>query len=603
MMSLPRACAAADDVGTTSTEPGDATSPLEPPLTGTWVQTLLGHSEDLITLLDADGAVRYQSPNLERLLGFLPGELYGLPALDLVHPEDKPDVERLMDALLADPDRAVSAQFRVQHRDGAWRWVEATARNLLADGQVSGIFVNTRDVTERAAAARELRHQAFHDPLTGLPNRALFTDRLAQALRRAQRHGEHVAVLFIDLDHFKQINDTMGHETGDQVLVAVGQRLAACLPEGDTIARFGGEEFTVLLERTTSVAAVDLARQMLAAQRAPVALPRHDVTVSVSIGVAVSGPELENAEDLLRAADIAHYKAKADGRATVVLLEQPMYSQAMARLAMKFELQPAIEHEQLHLVYQPVIDLDDGRIVGMEALVRWHRPGAGVISPDDFLPLAEETGLIQAMGEWVLKEACRQARKWADMRPDATPLRMHVNVSERQLQRPDFVDQVRAALVESGLPAQLLTLEVREQALQARGDGIPSALRALRAMGVPIAVDDFGGRHSSFSALRHDAITLVNLDRATVQRLPTEATERAIVRSIAGLARTLDLDVVAEGIETGPQMQQARAAGCRFGQGFYFAPPLTAASVAELLAGTRTLDQIVDADDAVGDDA
>jgi len=280
-----------------------------------------------------------------------------------------------------------------------------------------------------------------------------------------------------------------------------------------------------------------------------------------------------------------------------------MYSQAMARLAMKFELQPAIEHEQLHLVYQPVIDLDDGRIVGMEALVRWHRPGAGVISPDDFLPLAEETGLIQAMGEWVLKEACRQAREWADMRPDATPLRMHVNVSERQLQRPDFVDQVRAALVESGLPAQLLTLEVREQALQARDDGIPSALRALRAMGVPIAVDDFGGRHSSFSALRHDAITLVNLDRATVQRLPTEATERAIVRSIVSLARTLDLDVVAEGIETGPQMQQARAAGCRFGQGFYFAPPLTAASVAELLAGTRTLDQIVDADDAVGDDA
>lgn len=553
------------------------------PGTASWFHALLHHSRDLITVVGADGRVRYQSPNLERLLGFRPGELAGTHLFALAHPEDQAAIEQLIEVLTVRSHTLAPMRFRVRHRDGSWRWLEVVAGNALTDTDVGGTVINARDITERAEHERQLHHRAFHDPLTGLPNRALFGDRLNLALRRAKRHGEHVAVLFVDLDHFKAINDTMGHETGDQVLVSVGARLASALSDAATIARVGGEEFAILLERASPGEALDLAHRLIADLRRPVALAGHDVTVSVSIGLAVSGADLALAEDLMRAADIAHYQAKANGRGTAVLLEPPMYRAAMARLAMKFDLQPAIEQGQLCLVYQPVVELGSRRIVGVEALVRWRRPGFGLVAPGEFIPLAEEAGLILALDDWVLRQACQQTQIWATQSAGGPSLDVHVNVSTHQLRQPGAADRIAASLASSGLPARRLVLELRAETLAFPESSVESLLASIRELGVRIAIDDFGGPRSSLGALRSGVFDLLNLDRAIVRGLATDAADRAVAASIVGLARALGVEVTAEGIETAGQARAAWAMGCQWGQGFLFAPPLPAPEMGALL--------------------
>ncbi len=376
-------------------------------------RALIQNASDVITVLDPGGIVRYESPGIERVLGYGSDELVGRDARSLVHPDDAARVWELVAATCRRPGANVPIEFRFRHKDGSWRWLEAIATNLLDDPSVGGIVVNSRDVTERRGLEARLEHQAFHDALTGLPNRSLFLIRLAAALRDGAAGGGSVAVLFLDLNHFKVINDGMGHDAGDRLLVAVGHRLRGALRAGETVGRLGGDEFTVLLGRVDDAAeAVAAAERIAAALRTPVLLDGRELHVGGTLGVALGVPGRTLPGDLLRDADTALYRAKAD-QTSVALFDPSMKAAAWARLELEHDLRRAIERRELELAYQPVVALATGRVSAVEALVRWRHPTRGSIPPADFIGLAEETGLIAPLGRWVLEEACRRARAWS----------------------------------------------------------------------------------------------------------------------------------------------------------------------------------------------
>jgi len=427
----------------------------------------------------------------------------------------------------------------------------------------------------------QLVHQALHDPLTGLANRALFGDRLEHGLARPMRPGATVAVLLIDLDDFKDLNDSLGHDAGDDLLTIIAARLQGHARAGDTVARLGGDEFGLLLEDTNAAEAMRIAEVMLQALAWPVALRGRDLVPTASIGIAIAAGE--DAETLLRNADTAMYAAKRQGKGRSMLFEPAMHATVLKRVDLAADLSRAVQESQLHLCYQPEVHLRSGRIVGVEALLRWHHPTRGEVSPGEFIPIAEDSGLIVPIGRWVLQEACHQAKSWQQQWPATPPLTLAVNLSARQLQHPAILDEVRATLAAADLDPHSLVLEITETAVMEQLDAAVAVLTRLRDLGVRLALDDFGTGYSSLSYLQRLPVDILKIDRSFIGGVTGSAEESALARAIVNLGQTLGLETVAEGIETAEQLATLRELGCQLGQGYHLARPLGPAAVDALL--------------------
>jgi diguanylate cyclase (GGDEF)-like protein/PAS domain S-box-containing protein len=552
--------------------------------------SLVQNVSDLIIVVSPEGVMQYASPSLERLLGYAGAEQQVGLTGERIHPDD---IRRLRGAFTHSkrpgPNTPVTTA-RTLHKDGSWRWLEYSITDLRDDPSVHGYVVVARDVTERKNAEEQLVHQALHDALTGLPNRALFLDRLGLALSRLERRPGLAAVFFLDLDHFKVVNDSLGHSAGDQVLVAVADRLQYSLRDGDTAARLGGDEFAVLCDDLVDEGeALQIAERLGAAVAArPVPLAGRDLVVTVSIGVAFATNSAARPETLLRDADAAMYRAKERGRARYELFDAAMRARAVARLETEAALREALDHEQLSLSYQPEVLLADGTLISAEALLRWS-PEARIAGLQDgaprteFIAVAEETGLIVPIGGWVLHEACRHLARWRVVAPDRAPQSVSVNLSGRQLARTELPDIVQEALSSTGLPPDALCLEITESVLMDDLDMAVSALKALKAIGVEIAVDDFGTGYSSLAHLRRFPVDILKIDHSFVSGLGRNPEDAAIVRAVLALARTLDLAVVAEGVERAEQLHELQALGCERAQGHLFSAPLSEPAFADLL--------------------
>jgi len=557
-------------------------------------RSLVQNSSDVVTVIGANGEITYESDAMRRVLGYEPATRVGRSFMLDVHPDDHELVDAMLSGLLAVEGASQTAVMRVRHVDGSWRWVESIGQNLVHEPAIAGVVLNFRDVTDRKRLEDQLQHEAFHDPLTGLANRALFGDRVSHALALMARHPtDRAAVLFIDLDDFKVVNDSLGHAAGDELLTAVSERIRACLRRQDTAARLGGDEFGILLENTDERLAGEVAERILDALRQPFSVAARQIFVQASIGIAVGSDAGapgagETADELLRNADAAMYTAKARGKGRHEFYQAAMHASALRRLELRGRLEASLDAGEFVLHYQPVVELAGGAMVGVEALVRWRQPDGHLAQPGEFIPLAEETGLIVPLGRWVLEEACRQGAEWHRLHP-ARELSIAVNVAPRQLQDSEFVDVVRTVLAGAGLPASSLVIEVTESALLDVGDVTISAIGELKKLGVRIALDDFGTGYSSLSHLRRFPIDVLKIDRSFVDGIDGEdAGERALVRSIVRLALSLDLEIVAEGVERHEQVVGLTALGARLGQGFHFGRPMEPEAIeARLRPGAR----------------
>jgi diguanylate cyclase (GGDEF)-like protein/PAS domain S-box-containing protein len=555
-------------------------------------RSLVQHSSDVIAVVDpADGGmIRYVSPSVTRVLGYTNGSLDGRPLVSLLHPEDAPRAERMLAEAVTRSGVTSPTEWRIRHQDGRWMFVEAVGTNLVHEPTVRGVVVNTRDITERKSLEAQLVHQAFHDPLTGLANRALFLDRVTHALEVTARYGRQpVAVLFLDLDNFKTINDSFGHIPADQLLAVVARRLVDAVRTSDTVARLGGDEFAILLEDPGATMPPTLAAERIThSLSAPFLVEGKEVFVSASIGIAIANQDFSPA-DLLRNADTAMYQAKALGKARYEVFEARMHAETLARLELENELRRALERKELSLRYQPIVSLRDGSITGMEALVRWEHPRRGTLLPAEFIALAEDTGLIVPIGEWVLSEACHQAKEWQDRYGPAVPFTMTVNVSGHQLQNAGMAAAVQSAIADSGLDPATLVLEITESVLMQQTDTLLTHLRALKALRVRLAIDDFGTGYSSLSYLKRFPIDILKIAKPFVDDVGSGLTDSALARAIIGLGDTLKLQTIAEGIELPAQLAELRALGCELGQGYYFARPLAADAIEALLDAPTAL--------------
>ncbi len=556
-------------------------------------RSLVQNSTDVNMIVSSDGKIACEGSAVERVLGYPAEGRVGQKAFSEVVADDQPSVLHLLSEVLRSPSAEASTEVRVHHADGSNRWIEVVMRNLCDDPAVDGVVVNYRDVTTRRSLEDELRHQAFHDSLTGLANRALFLDRLQHAMSRKRGFGRPLAVMFVDLDDFKTVNDSLGHSEGDELLIAVAQRLTDVLRSSDTIARMGGDEFAILIDDAVDGdAPIEVARRLQETLVAPFGHAKKDLFVRASIGVTTRISGDETPVDMLRNADIAMYTAKSNGKNRIEAYQPEMHAAATARLALRGDLERAMDRGEFFLVYQPIVCLDDNRPRGVEALVRWRHPERGIVNPTEFVPLAEETGLIVKLGRWVLDEACGQAHQW-DVSGVVPPFSINVNVSARQLQEPDFVDQVRRTLEASQLPASRVTLEFTESLLLRDTELTISTLHSLKALGVRLAIDDFGTGYSSLSYLRRLPIDELKIDASFIAGVSSEPDQMAVVRSIVELAETLHLETVAEGIEDFAQLEALRGLSAQMGQGFVFAEPLEAGQVASMLS-SATVEPSID---------
>ncbi|HLY48724.1 MAG TPA: EAL domain-containing protein [Solirubrobacteraceae bacterium] len=548
-------------------------------------RSLVQHAHDLITVLDDDATVIYQSPSIERALGYAPEEVLGTRFDQLLVPGENNRVLHLLadGRTYAGSDSEV-IECSLRHRDGSTRHFEILHTNLLDDEAVGGIVLNGRDISERKAFEEQLERQAFHDPVTNLANRALFNERVRHALVRARREHANVAVVFLDLDDFKTINDSLGHAAGDEVLLEVGKRLATSIRAADTAARFGGDEFAILLEETAGPEeAADIAERIVESLKKPLHLDGKEILVQASLGIAmIDHASAPDADELIRNADAAMYIAKRDGKGSYRLFEPEMHAEVLARLELRADLQRALVNDEFELHYQPVIRLSDATIKGVEALVRWRHPERGLLAPNDFIPFAEATGLIVPIGRWVLREGCRQATAMQREVPIDPPLTMSINISVNQLHNSDIVADVRDALADSGLDPKSLTLEITETVMMSNADLAEQRLRELKQLGVQIALDDFGTGYSSLGYLARFPVDVIKMDRSFLVEgsLPVSS---GLATAVIGLGKTFELDVVAEGIEFPEQWSTLRDLGCELGQGFYFAKPMEAGAAVAYL--------------------
>jgi diguanylate cyclase (GGDEF)-like protein/PAS domain S-box-containing protein len=550
-------------------------------------RVLTESSIDLVSVIDGDGVMQYQSAALRHLLGFDPVESIGRNVYDLVHKDDAEHVRAAFRRLIETRALTEPVEFRLRHRDGSWRTFESLGTNCLDNPHIRGLVWNSRDVTDRKVIQQRIQHLAYHDNLTGLPNRGLLQDRLARSIARAERAGRKVAVLFIDLDNFKNINDTLGHDVGDELLRQVSRRLSDCVRLEDTIARQGGDEFIVLLDnlddgRNASI----VAQKILNSLRLPLILGGTEQHVSGSVGIAVYPEDGRDAQTLMKNADTAMFHGKSLGKNTYQYFTAQMNIAVKRRMMLESALRRAVMQKDFVLHYQPQIDLETGDIIACEALVRWKTEDSGTVMPGDFIPLAEETGLINEIGEWVLREGCRQAKEWQDMGL-ARGRRMAINLSARQFADKGFLDMVTRVLVETGLPPNCLELEITESQVMRQTDGMIQLLNKLSEMGVQLAIDDFGTGYSSLSYLKRLPIQKLKIDQSFIRDITVDPNDTAIVVAIINMARSLDLDTIAEGVETAGQLALLRAKGCRVGQGFFFSAPLPSNEIYPMLRGAK----------------
>src|SRR6185436_5522960 len=546
-------------------------------------RSLVQHSSDVIIVIRPDGAIRFVSPSVSRVLGHEPDALVDRSLFELLHPDDRDRARTFCREAGQLGGVTAPVEWRFRQADGSLLHAELIATNLLAEPAVRGIVLNTRDVSERKRLEKELLHQAFHDPLTGLANRALFRDRVSHALQLRMRQRNAISVLFLDLDDFKKVNDSLGHAEGDRLLVAASERLQACVRAADTVARLGGDEFAILLEDGGAPEGPGfLVGRLVEAMARPFSLSGNEVSVSASIGIA-SASDDETADDLLRNADMAMYTAKRKGKGRCETYQSQMYHDLKQRLEMEAALRSASEREELTLVYQPIFNLKSGKIHGVEALLRWEHPQFGHLLPQHFVPLAEETGLIVRLGRWVLREACRQVELWRAMYPELS-LTMAVNVSGRQLHELDIVSETRQALADTRVEPDAVVLEITESVLMQQTGQVLARLRELKGLGVQLAIDDFGTGYSSLGYLQRFPIDMIKIARPFVEDVGAGVDKSALARAIIGLGETLKLKTVAEGVESVEQCEALIELGCEMGQGYFFAPPLPPAGIDRLLA-------------------
>ncbi|MEV6851954.1 bifunctional diguanylate cyclase/phosphodiesterase [Actinoplanes sp. NPDC051411] len=559
---------------------------------------LVQHSSDVVTVVSPEADVLYQSESVQRVFGFPAQALAGKRLTKLLDPESGLRLAQALRQVAGRPYATTVLEITVQHRDGRRRQAEMTITNLLGDPSVAGLVLNTRDISERKELQDQLVHEAYHDALTQLANRALFRERVAEALRR-RGDDEDVTVLFLDLDGFKEVNDSLGHLAGDQLLVQVADRLRASVREGDVVARFGGDEFAVLIESPIGVEeAESVAQRIVDVLEEPFASETRNIHVQASIGLAsfkdignsgigeilelADDAKADGAEQLMRNADLAMYKAKSAGGGSFASYDPQMLAGLVARLELESDLRVALERGQLRLHYQPTVDLATSEVIGFEALVRWYHPERGMITPIEFIPIAEATGLIVPLGRWVLEEACRQAVEWSQGEA-GRPIKMAVNVSVRQFDRADLVEVVAQILAETGMPAQQLCLEMTESVLMTDTDDNLEQLVRLKALGVTLAIDDFGTGYSSLAYLRRFPVDTLKIDRSFVERLGALTDDTALADTIVQLGKSLGMDTVAEGIEEFGQLAALREMGCHFAQGYYFSRPVPADEAGRLL--------------------
>jgi diguanylate cyclase (GGDEF)-like protein/PAS domain S-box-containing protein len=541
-----------------------------------------------VVATDLEGKVLYWNRAAEEIYGWSSEEALGRSLRDLtVCEESLEKVEEVRSVLRA--GRAWSGETLLRRKDGSHVPVLGTASPLFDDrGSLVGMIGVSTDISERKTLEAELERRASHDPLTGLPNRPAFVDRLEQALQRTRRRKNSrnkVGVLFMDLDGFKTINDSLGHEAGDRFLVTVAERLKNRLRPEDVLARFGGDEFAVLLEDVANVTeAIWVAQRIAEGLQEPLAVNSHQVSVSTSVGIALGSANTnDDPEGMLRKADAAMYQAKEQGPGRYAVFDPAMQERAQERLELEAELRKALERGEFLLYYQPEVSLRDGTIVGFEALLRWQHPQRGLLKPQAFMPLAEETDLIVPIGRWVLEEACGQAKRWEEERPCAPPATIEVNLSSRQLVRRGLTRTIEEVLTRADIEAHRLALDLTETTLIKASEDNAQALDALKKMGIRLHLDDFGTGYSSLSYLKRFPVDRVNVDKSFVKGLAENATDTALVRMSVDLCHTMGVEVLAEGVETSEQAALLRDMGCDMGQGYYFAQPLLGEELAERL--------------------
>jgi diguanylate cyclase (GGDEF)-like protein/PAS domain S-box-containing protein len=530
----------------------------------------------------------YLSPRWQGMLGYGESELSGSPHewFERVHPEDLPKLQEALSTQACGGGAHFECEHRMRHRDGSYRWMLSRGIALCDEqGRTTRIAGSQTDVTGRKKVEDQLLHDAFHDALTGLANRTLFLDRLGLSLAREKRRQDHhFAVLFLDLDRFKLINDSLGHLSGDRALIAIAHALETCVRPGDTVARLGGDEFAVLLDDVRNMADVErLTRRIEERLDTPLHIDGHEIFTTVSIGIAFGSPGYERPEEVLRDADAAMYRAKSLGRARYEVFDEALHLAAMDRLRLETDLRHAVQEQSFGIQYQPIVSLVDGRVTGFEALLRWRHPTWGFVPPDQFIHVAEETGLILPIGRWVLTEACAKILKWQREHPSDPPLAINVNLSRRQLLQTDLIEQVRGILQRTGMPAQSLRLEITESAILENPEAATEFLRHLKALAIGLCVDDFGTGYSSLSSLQQFPVNVLKIDRSFIRGMGPEGERDQIVRAVISLAHSLDLEVVAEGVETEGQLERLRAMDCDYGQGYLLSQALDADGVERLL--------------------
>ncbi len=519
-------------------------------------------------------------------IGENPEEWFGL-----VHAEDRKHFEAKIAAHLDGKVAHLESEYRIRHKDGTYRWVLSrglAVRNI--QNKAYRMAGSQTDITERKIAEEQLLYDAFHDALTGLPNRALFMDRLEHRIRQVQKSAlrqppYRFAALFLDLDRFKIINDSLGHLVGDRLLISVSERLSEAVRPEDTVARLGGDEFAIILEDILDQAHTEQITQRLQERLSlPFYIDGNEVFTTASIGIALSSPDYERPEEMIRDADIAMYQVKGKGKASHEVFEAGMYTTTVERLHLETDLRRAVEHHEFVLHYQPIIELCNDRLIGFEALVRWNHPQRGLIYPIEFIPLAEETGLIIPIGEWVLTEACRQLHEWKKDHAMHTPLKMSVNISSRQFLQHDLPEKIRHILGSNSLEAVNLTIEITESMIMENIDAALEILTQLRDMGVHIHIDDFGTGYSSLSYIHRFPVNALKIDRSFVEKMHNDDENLEIVKTIISLARNLNLELIAEGLETPDQLSQLKELNCHYGQGYFLSRPLDALTMSSWLS-------------------